>query len=203
MSNIKFNFWMQGITKPAIRRLARRGGVKRISGNFRDVVPTYWISIGCCLRDAQQRKKLQNLNCWLGYFFTECLTKIIGCPQDLYTRRHEEFSKYSWKMWFEMPSPTQSMPAARQSLLWTSFMLWRGKGGRFTDSAARLFNLRDNQQMVFLNTTHLRNKSSVPWGFCTYRPAIMHMLSTRLPGWKSCYVLFCYHDYLTCQSISG
>ena len=31
-SNLRLTFCLEGITKPAIRRLARRGGVKRISG---------------------------------------------------------------------------------------------------------------------------------------------------------------------------
>ena len=44
---------IQGITKPAIRRLARRGGVKRISGMMyeetRTVLKTF---LGNCIRDA-------------------------------------------------------------------------------------------------------------------------------------------------------
>jgi histone H4 len=35
---------IQGITKPAIRRLARRGGVKRIAGYVRD-----WFKLCCVL----------------------------------------------------------------------------------------------------------------------------------------------------------
>ncbi|RCN32216.1 core histone H2A/H2B/H3/H4 [Ancylostoma caninum] len=44
---------IQGITKPAIRRLARRAGVKRISGliyaETRDVLRTF---LSCVIRDA-------------------------------------------------------------------------------------------------------------------------------------------------------
>ena len=35
---------IQGITKPAIRRLARRGGVKRISGLIYEVSLSFWSS---------------------------------------------------------------------------------------------------------------------------------------------------------------
>ena len=40
---------IQGITKPAIRRLARRGGVKRISGLVYEEVSTInIITLSCC-----------------------------------------------------------------------------------------------------------------------------------------------------------
>ncbi|CAM8879103.1 unnamed protein product [Rhodiola kirilowii] len=54
---------IQGITKPAIRRLARRGGVKRISGliyeETRGVLKIFWrtsIRDGCYVHRACQRK---------------------------------------------------------------------------------------------------------------------------------------------------
>lgn len=44
---------IQGITKPAIRRLARRGGVKRISGLIYDEVrDTLRSFLGAIVRDA-------------------------------------------------------------------------------------------------------------------------------------------------------
>lgn len=68
---------IQGITKPAIRRLARRGGVKRISASkllFPLLPLLYWVlRVMDTLADARPHSDLRR-NPW--------------CPQDLPRRRH-------------------------------------------------------------------------------------------------------------------
>lgn len=74
---------IQGITKPAIRRLARRGGVKRISGLIYE--------------ETRGVLKVMNFSLWQ---FTNILTS-------------NTFNRCFWKTSFVMRSLTPSTPSAR------------------------------------------------------------------------------------------
>ena len=103
---------IQGITKPAIRRLARRGGVKRISGliyeETRGVLKVFLENV---IRDAVT--------------YTEhAKRKTVTAMDVVYAlKRQEVYSKFSLRTSSVMPSPTLSMPRGRLSLPWTSSML--------------------------------------------------------------------------------
>ena len=100
--------FIQGITKPAIRRLARRGGVKRISGLI-----------------YEETRGVLKVNILF------VVAVMCTCKCNWYVCR------CSWRMSSATPSRTLSMPRGRLSLLWTLSMPWRGRAGLCTDLAAR------------------------------------------------------------------
>lgn len=101
---------IQGITKPAIRRLARRGGVKRISGliyeETRGVLKASIIAI---------------------YFRIHTLTYPVTNASN----------RCFWKTSSVMLSLTLSTPSARPSLLWMLSTPWSARDALCTVSAAK------------------------------------------------------------------
>ena len=108
---------IQGITKPAIRRLARRGGVKRISGLIYE--------------ETRGVLKVSLLTSWS----SSAHCSPTECCSDFIVRSYEasaelcDFGSHrcSWKTWSGMQSLTQSTLAARQSLLSMWCTHWRGR----------------------------------------------------------------------------
>ncbi len=62
---------IQGITKPAIRRLARRGGVKRISGLIYEETRGV-LKVGACVQFRQDVRHLDET--------VECIVQRVHCP---------------------------------------------------------------------------------------------------------------------------
>ncbi|KAL1270458.1 hypothetical protein QQF64_029474 [Cirrhinus molitorella] len=64
---------IQGITKPAIRRLARRGGVKRISGliyeETRGVLKVFWRMLSACLHLTTSNAKRKTSPPWTSLLY--------------------------------------------------------------------------------------------------------------------------------------
>jgi histone H4 len=83
---------IQGITKPAIRRLARRGGVKRISGliyeETRGVLKVFLENV---IRDAVT---------YTEHAKRKTVTPVSGLPQQL--------AQMGWKCW-DLPGPSAGL----------------------------------------------------------------------------------------------
>lgn len=97
---------IQGITKPAIRRLARRGGVKRISGAiYEETRGVLKVFLEHVIRYFASEHNESNMNSFVFMFF------VLFCLL----------------VFSEMQLPTQSMQEERQSHPWMSCMLSRDK----------------------------------------------------------------------------
>ena len=95
---------IQGITKPAIRRLARRGGVKRISGLI-----------------YEETRGVLKVHCLFKVVFLQ--SKISYCYQNAVAQSAQSclvVCRSFWKMSSGMLSPTLSTHVVRQSppLMW-------------------------------------------------------------------------------------
>jgi histone H3/H4 len=116
---------IQGITKPAIRRLARRGGVKRISAMIyeetRGVLKSFLESV---IRDAvtytehAKRKTVTSLDVRLDSSLAPptLLTDFLGriCPQA--TRPHS--LRFRWLIGFIFGSFHHDCPGSRSMITW-------------------------------------------------------------------------------------
>ena len=106
---------IQGITKPAIRRLARRGGVKRISGLiYEETRGVLKVGSWACMfsvpggfmlwwSPGQCAAHLTTMTAWHGTRDTSWV--LTSC----------HICRCSWRMSSGMRSPTQSTPGARLS----------------------------------------------------------------------------------------
>uniref|UniRef100_A0A8C3N4F4 Histone H4 n=1 Tax=Geospiza parvula TaxID=87175 RepID=A0A8C3N4F4_GEOPR len=127
---------IQGITKPAIRRLARRGGVKRISGliyeETRGVLKVFLENVirdavtytargsaraapsataRCCATTSRASPSRPSA-AWLG-------AAASSASRGSSTRRRAACSRSSWRTSSATPSPTRSTPRGRRSRPWT------------------------------------------------------------------------------------
>ena len=80
---------IQGITKPAIRRLARRGGVKRISGDIYEETRGYTDLDGIMLAKVDIQAFFMNLNC-----FQVCDIVTDFIDEYMSDHPHRELLKY-------------------------------------------------------------------------------------------------------------
>ena len=118
---------IQGITKPAIRRLARRGGVKRISGliyeETRGVLKVglpVLRAVGVPASLACMPFRLTLAQHCIKTAITHKTSAIICTTTAGLTPGNLPPSRCSWRTSSGMQSPTQSMPGARlsQPLMW-------------------------------------------------------------------------------------
>ena len=111
---------IQGITKPAIRRLARRGGVKRISG----------------LIYEETRGVLKVLFLWLAIILFECCIWAHMTELSRIWILNFVFWRCFWRTWFGTRWRTRSTRSARRSPRWTSSTRWSDRDAPSTASAA-------------------------------------------------------------------